>query len=85
MAVGEYVKFIPKLTKRELEVIETVLAGAFRYKSIASSLNISVNTVKTYLRKIYQTVGVNNILYKTLLLFFTVIPRIKQTSPQNHP
>ena len=61
MAVGEYAKFIPKLTKRELEVIETVLAGAFRYKSIASSLNISVNTVKTHLRKIYQIVGVNNI------------------------
>ena len=61
MAVSKYVKFIPKLSKRELEVIETVLAGAFRYKSIASSLNISVNTVKTHLRKIYQTVGVNNI------------------------
>jgi DNA-binding CsgD family transcriptional regulator len=60
MAGGEYIKFIPKLTKRELEVIEAVLAGALRYKSIASSLNISVNTVKTHLRKIYLTVGVNN-------------------------
>jgi len=61
MAGSEYIKFIPKLTKRELEVIETVLSGALRYKSIASSLNISVNTVKTHLRKIYLTVGVNNI------------------------
>jgi DNA-binding CsgD family transcriptional regulator len=60
MAGCEYIKFIPKLTKRELEVIESVLAGALRYKSIASSLNISVNTVKTHLRKIYLTVGVNN-------------------------
>ena len=60
MAIGEYVKFIPKLTKRELEVIEAVLAGALRYKSIASSLNISINTVKTHLRKIYQIVEVNN-------------------------
>jgi DNA-binding CsgD family transcriptional regulator len=61
MAVGEYKKFIPQLTKRELEVIEAVLAGSLRYKSIASSLNISVNTVKTHLRKIYLTVGVNSI------------------------
>jgi DNA-binding CsgD family transcriptional regulator len=61
MAVGEYKKFIPQLTRRELEVIEAVLAGSLRYKSIASSLNISVNTVKTHLRKIYLTVGVNNV------------------------
>jgi len=60
MADSKYIKFIPKLTKRELEVIEAVLAGALRYKSIASSLNISVNTVKTHLRKIYLIVGVNN-------------------------
>ena len=60
MAGVKYVKFIPQLTKRELEVIEVVLAGASKYKSIASSLNISVNTVKTHLRKIYMTVGVNN-------------------------
>ena len=61
MAVGKYNKFIPQLTKRELEVIEAVLAGSLRYKSIASSLNISVNTVKTHLRKIYLTVGINNV------------------------
>jgi len=61
MGAGEYYKFIQQLTKRELEVIEAVLAGSLRYKSIASSLNISVNTVKTHLRKIYLTVGVNNV------------------------
>src|SRR5215469_5446963 len=61
MTSGKYTKFITKLSKRELEVIEAVLAGAIRYKSIASSLNISVNTVKTHLRKIYLTVGVNDI------------------------
>jgi len=61
MAVGEYNKFIPQLSRRELEVIEAVLAGSLKYKSIASSLNISVNTVKTHLRKIYLTVGVNNV------------------------
>ena len=60
MVGSKYIKFIPKLTKRELEVIEAVLSGALRHKSIASSLNISVNTVKTHLRKIYLTVGVNN-------------------------
>ena len=61
MVAEKYIKFIPHLTKRELEVIEAVLAGSLRYKSIASSLNISVNTVKTHLRKIYLTVEVNNI------------------------
>ena len=61
MNSGKYNTFIPQLTRRELEVIEAVLAGALRYKTIASSLNISVNTVKTHLRKIYLTVGVNSI------------------------
>ena len=68
MAGSAYVKFAPKLTKRELEVIEAILAGALRYKSIASALNISVNTVKTHLRKIYKIVGVNKI--ETLAYLF---------------
>jgi DNA-binding CsgD family transcriptional regulator len=58
---GEYAQFVPLLSKREIEVIEAVLAGCVSYKKIAASLNISVNTVKTHLQHIYQTTGVSNI------------------------
>jgi DNA-binding CsgD family transcriptional regulator len=58
---GEYAQFIPLLSKREIEVIEAVLAGCSSYKKIAASLNISVNTVKTHLQHIYQTTGASNI------------------------
>jgi len=57
----EYTKFIRYLSRRELEVIEAVLAGNVRYKQLSIVLDISVSTVKTHLRHIYQTTGVSNI------------------------
>jgi len=57
----KYAPFIARLSRRELEVIEAVLAGNVSHKELASSLNISVNTVKTHLKHIYQTTGVSNI------------------------
>jgi DNA-binding CsgD family transcriptional regulator len=59
--VDEYIPFIQRLSKRELEVIEAVLAGNVSYKELSFSLNISVNTVKTHLKHIYETTGVSNI------------------------
>jgi DNA-binding CsgD family transcriptional regulator len=58
---NEYTKFLRHLSRRELEVIEAVLAGNVRYKQLSAALNISVSTVKTHLRHIYQTTGVSNI------------------------
>jgi DNA-binding CsgD family transcriptional regulator len=60
-APATYAQFIPNLSKRELEVIEAVLAGYISQKELADSLNISVNTVKTHLKNIYQTIGVSSI------------------------
>jgi DNA-binding CsgD family transcriptional regulator len=57
----EYTKFIQHLSRRELEVIEALLAGNVSYKQLSIALNISVSTVKTHLRHIYQTTGVSNI------------------------
>jgi len=57
----KYTPFIPYLSKRELEVIEAIFAGNVSHKELSSSLNISVNTVKTHLKHIYQTTGVSNI------------------------
>jgi len=57
----EYAQFIQYLSKRELEVIEAILAGNDSYKKLASALNISVNTVKTHLKHIYQTTGISNL------------------------
>jgi len=58
---GDYAKYIQYLSKRELEVIEAVLAGNDNYKKLTAVLNISVNTIKTHLQHIYQATGVSNI------------------------
>jgi len=57
----DYAPFIQQLSKREMEVVEAVLAGNYTYKRLSNFLNISVNTVKTHLKHIYQTTGVSNI------------------------
>jgi len=57
----KYTPFIQLLSRRELEVIEAVLAGNVSHKELSNTLNISVNTVKTHLKHIYQTTGVSNI------------------------
>ena len=57
----KYTPFIQLLSRRELEVIESILAGNVSYKELSNALNISVNTVKTHLKHIYQTTGVSNI------------------------
>jgi len=57
----KYMPFIAYLSKRELEVIESILSGNVSHKALASNLSISVNTVKTHLKHIYQITGVSNI------------------------
>jgi len=57
----DYAPFVKHLSRRELEVIEAVLAGNVSHKGLSKTLNISVNTVKTHLKHIYQTTGVSNI------------------------
>jgi DNA-binding CsgD family transcriptional regulator len=56
-----YAQLIQRLSRRELEVVEAVLAGNKDRKELARALNISVNTVKTHLSHIYQVTGVSNI------------------------
>jgi len=57
----KYTPYIQLLSKRELEVIEAILAGNIRHKQLSAALNISVSTVKTHLMHIYQTTGVSSI------------------------
>jgi DNA-binding CsgD family transcriptional regulator len=61
LKANEYKPFIQQLSRRELDVVEAVLAGNYSYKELSKTLNISVNTVKTHLKNIYQTTGVSNI------------------------
>ena len=80
----ECAKLIRLMSKRELEVVEAILAGKKRYKEISSQLNISVNTVKFHLKNIYKTTGVSD----TSALFFlfrgyTSTPISPQT--ENYP
>jgi DNA-binding CsgD family transcriptional regulator len=60
--IGEYKEYIKHLSRRELDVVEAVLAGNYSYKELSKALNISVNTVKTHLKNIYQTTGVSNMI-----------------------
>jgi len=80
---NNYSRFIQKLSKRELEVIEAVLAGFVSQKELAESLNISVNTVKTHLKNIYQTTGVSGVDALALLFngYTPAHPRITLKSP----
>ncbi|MCL2008181.1 MAG: helix-turn-helix transcriptional regulator [Treponema sp.] len=65
--VGNYMKFIEVLSRRELEVVEAVLAGSYSYKELSTVLNVSGNTVKAHLKSIYKKTGVSNINALTAL------------------
>lgn len=47
-----------KLTKREKQVLQLLTEG-FTYKEISSACNISMDTVATHLRNVYQKLHVN--------------------------
>jgi len=49
---------LPQLAPRQLDVLEQMMAGATN-KEISRVLNISENTVKTYLKQIFRALGVN--------------------------
>jgi len=77
---AEYTPFIQLLSRRELEVIEAILAGNVRHKQLSSALNISVSTVKTHLIHIYQTIGVSSIAAVSLL-FHGYTPQTTKNQP----
>ena len=47
------------LSSREQEVVEQILKGR-SYKMVADDLNISINTVRTYIKSIYKKLKVNS-------------------------
>lgn len=61
LAINDHSQVIQQLSRRELEVVKTVLLGNNTYKEIAERLNISVNTVKFHLKNIYHITGVSTI------------------------
>ena len=72
----KYASFVKFLSRRELEVIESILAGNVSYKELSNALNISVNTVKTHLKHIYQNTGVSNIAGLSSLFYgYTSAPK----------
>lgn len=56
-----------ELSGREIEVVNG-LAKGWRYKEIASSLSISVHTVRSHIRRIYEKLHVNSRTEATLKL-----------------
>ena len=79
----QYTQYAQQLSKRELEVIEAVLAGYNSQKELAETLNISTNTVKTHLKHIYQATGVSGIDALSLLFkgYTPAHPKITPKSP----
>jgi len=77
----KYAPFIQLLSRRELEVIEAILAGNVRHKQLSAALNISVSTVKTHLIHIYQATGVSSIAALSSL-FHGYTPQISKNQPQ---
>ena len=76
-----YTRFIHQLSKREQDVIEAVLAGYVSQKDLAAALNISVNTVKTHLKNIYQITGVSSV-DALLLIFHGYTPAHPKLTPK---
>jgi DNA-binding CsgD family transcriptional regulator len=75
-----YSQFIRQLTRREQEVVDAVLAGNKRYKEIAGKLGISVSTVKSHLKHIYQVTGFSNVAG-----LFSFFREYNQNIPPNSP
>lgn len=52
-------RYFQELSRREQEILEQ-LAKGFRYKEIADQLFISIDTVRTHIRNIYEKLQVNS-------------------------
>ena len=50
---------VEKLSKREYEVL-SLLAQGYRYKEICTALSISMSTVRTHIRRMYQALQVES-------------------------
>ncbi|MBK7096982.1 MAG: response regulator transcription factor [Saprospiraceae bacterium] len=47
------------LSKREYEILE-LLSNGFSYKMIANEINLSIDTIRTHIKKIYEKLHVNS-------------------------
>lgn len=52
-------EYFQELSKREQEILENLSKG-YRYKEIADKLFVSIETVRTHIRNIYEKLHVNN-------------------------
>lgn len=53
-------KYVVELTAREYQIVQQLLIAGASNQQIADELNISLLTVKTHLRSIYQKSGTKN-------------------------
>lgn len=58
-AKGKANKYFQDLSRREQEILEYLRKG-FRYKEIADQLFLSIDTVRTHVRNIYEKLQVNS-------------------------
>ncbi|MBP6812208.1 MAG: response regulator transcription factor [Saprospiraceae bacterium] len=51
---------LDKLSAREMEVLKTLSRG-FSYKMVAAEMNIGIETVRTYIKRIYEKLQVHSV------------------------
>ncbi|HCW06587.1 MAG TPA: DNA-binding response regulator, partial [Cytophagales bacterium] len=56
---GKTNKYFQDLSRREQEILD-LLSKGFRYKEIADKLFLSIDTVRTHARNIYEKLHVNS-------------------------
>jgi DNA-binding NarL/FixJ family response regulator len=56
--IGKTNEYFQQLSRREQEILEELSKG-FRYKEIADKLYVSIETVRTHIRNIYEKLQVN--------------------------
>lgn len=82
LARGRKILQFEKLSKREVEVVN-LLAEGLSNRDIARSLNLSENTIKNYLFRIFEKVGVSS-RTELLLQAYRLSPRDRTQNREEH-
>lgn len=73
----------PRLSRRETEVLTQVAAG-YRYKEIGARLGLSVETVRTHLKRVYRKLSVHSALGAVARLRDIDTKPTSLSGPRNH-
>ena len=82
--VGSRRRGDPQLSRRELEVMQQVVFG-LNDRDVGLQLHLTVNTVKTHLKEVYQKLGVHNRTRAAIALLLMGLVNPPDPLLPNHP